>query len=335
VLEAAFVLLECSSPSRRIFIGSHSLPPSLVRRIGPSPWARTPRQPTTRRSVRSGTARVEPPSRPLPLRHVLMPAAPANQRRRRGTRAAPPPAGYWPSPLAPPIVPCCNPLGDDFRDPLHKARAPIKAISHRRAPCPHTEPPLQPPEVLPVNSTSDCLSSQTRAAPHSTRTPCSSCTRLLACPSRRLTRASVPVAAAGQPSASSTLRATPEPTNPSSTFPRAPRSPACSTLLSPTCSLTGLRAATALLLRCRRRRSPVTPRPSYHRQPPRGEPNRLPRRLFATPCSTSPPASSPLPPGARERNQGYGCEDSKTSRDPSAKRFLSLGVLQLKLVTFI
>jgi hypothetical protein len=36
VLEAAFILLESPSPSRRIFIGSHSLPPSLVRRIGPS-----------------------------------------------------------------------------------------------------------------------------------------------------------------------------------------------------------------------------------------------------------------------------------------------------------
>jgi hypothetical protein len=31
-----FILLEFQSPSRRIFIGSHSLPPSLVRRIGPS-----------------------------------------------------------------------------------------------------------------------------------------------------------------------------------------------------------------------------------------------------------------------------------------------------------
>jgi hypothetical protein len=31
-----FVLLKPSSPSRRIFIGSHSLPLSLVRRIGPS-----------------------------------------------------------------------------------------------------------------------------------------------------------------------------------------------------------------------------------------------------------------------------------------------------------
>jgi hypothetical protein len=36
VLEAVFILLEFSSPSRRIFIGSNSLPPSLVRRIGPS-----------------------------------------------------------------------------------------------------------------------------------------------------------------------------------------------------------------------------------------------------------------------------------------------------------
>jgi hypothetical protein len=35
-LKALFILLEFSSPSRRIFIGSHSLPPSLVRRIGPS-----------------------------------------------------------------------------------------------------------------------------------------------------------------------------------------------------------------------------------------------------------------------------------------------------------
>jgi hypothetical protein len=36
VLEAVFILLEFPSPSRRIFIGSHSLPTSLVRRISPS-----------------------------------------------------------------------------------------------------------------------------------------------------------------------------------------------------------------------------------------------------------------------------------------------------------
>jgi hypothetical protein len=41
VLEALFILLEFLSPSRRFFIGSHSLPPSLVRRIGPSPAAPT------------------------------------------------------------------------------------------------------------------------------------------------------------------------------------------------------------------------------------------------------------------------------------------------------
>jgi hypothetical protein len=35
-LEVVFVLLESPSPSRRIFISSHSLPPSLVRCIRPS-----------------------------------------------------------------------------------------------------------------------------------------------------------------------------------------------------------------------------------------------------------------------------------------------------------
>jgi hypothetical protein len=41
VLEVVFILLEFPSPSRRIFIGSHSLSPSLVRRIGPSDEAAT------------------------------------------------------------------------------------------------------------------------------------------------------------------------------------------------------------------------------------------------------------------------------------------------------
>jgi hypothetical protein len=36
VLPSEFILLEFQSAPRRIFIGSHSLPPSLVRRIGPS-----------------------------------------------------------------------------------------------------------------------------------------------------------------------------------------------------------------------------------------------------------------------------------------------------------
>jgi hypothetical protein len=36
VLEVAFILLDSPSPLRRIFISSHSLPPFLVHRIGPS-----------------------------------------------------------------------------------------------------------------------------------------------------------------------------------------------------------------------------------------------------------------------------------------------------------
>jgi hypothetical protein len=52
VLEAAFILLESPSPSRRIFTGSHSLPPSLVRRIGPSHAARS--DPPTPRAQAAG-----------------------------------------------------------------------------------------------------------------------------------------------------------------------------------------------------------------------------------------------------------------------------------------
>jgi hypothetical protein len=70
------------------------------------------------------------------------------------------------------------------------------------------------------------------------------------------------------------------------------------------------------------RRRPL--RPSYHRQALRGEPNRSPPSLVATPCFTSPPAGSPSPPGSREGNRGYGCEYSKTSRDPSTKKILPL-----------
>jgi hypothetical protein len=47
VLEAVFILLEFPSPSRRIFIGLYSLPPSLVRRIGPSKVQHLRRQVTT------------------------------------------------------------------------------------------------------------------------------------------------------------------------------------------------------------------------------------------------------------------------------------------------
>jgi hypothetical protein len=66
-----------------------------------------------------------------------------------------------------------------------------------------TEPPPSAIGALTVNSTPACFCSQTRAAPHSTMTPCSSCACLLNCLSRRLTGASVLAAAAGRPSPSS------------------------------------------------------------------------------------------------------------------------------------
>jgi hypothetical protein len=54
VLEAVFILLEFPSPSRRIFIGSHSLPPSLVRRIGPSATLSTKQARIDKRQVLMG-----------------------------------------------------------------------------------------------------------------------------------------------------------------------------------------------------------------------------------------------------------------------------------------
>jgi hypothetical protein len=152
---------------------------------------------------------------------------------------------------------------------------------------------------------------------------------LLACPSRRLTGASVPAAAAGQPSTSYAPRVIPVPTNRLSTSPKSQ------------CSCRGTRWPVPPL-------SPPDfecPRPRHHRsaaaarrrhlrsihrhQSITGEPNRFPRRVFATPCSTSPPASSPSPPGSREGNRGYGFEELKISRDLNAQRFYPLCVIWL------
>jgi hypothetical protein len=92
VLEAVFVLLESLSPSRKIFIGSHSLPPSLVRRIGPS--SATPRSdaapaPAARRRCQTRAAWHETLT---PCRRALdavtsrshPPASPAPRARARG-----------------------------------------------------------------------------------------------------------------------------------------------------------------------------------------------------------------------------------------------------------
>jgi hypothetical protein len=129
----------------------------------------------------------------------------------------------------------------------------------RSSPRVSTQPPSSAIGALTVNSTPAYFSSQTRATPHSTRIPCSSCTRLLACPSRRLTGASVPAAAAGQPSTSSTPRAIPEPSNHLSTTARSPRSYSHHMLTSSAPVLTGIRVPAAAPPPVRRRHSPTTP----------------------------------------------------------------------------
>jgi hypothetical protein len=93
----------CFEPERLHLMTSRRAAPRRAR----SP--RPPHGPERRGSLPPvGSCAVGPPASnrrpdPLPSRHVLMPAAPSNQRRRRRTRAAPPPAGYWSSPLTPPL----------------------------------------------------------------------------------------------------------------------------------------------------------------------------------------------------------------------------------------
>jgi hypothetical protein len=197
--------------------------------------ARSPRPPLgrERRGSRlpAGPCAMGPPATnrhpdPLPVRHVLTPAAPATQRRRRRTRAAPPSVGNWqPCVAVHPVVPrpcracTASPLALVCKATLNRLELGYKV--GRSSPRASTEPPPSAIGALTVNSTSACFSLQTRVVPHFTRTPYSSCACLLACPSRRLTGASVPAAAAGQPSTSSAPRAIPEPTNRLNTFPRS------------------------------------------------------------------------------------------------------------------
>jgi hypothetical protein len=143
---------------------------------------------------------------------------------------------------------CLNRLELNYKagrsSPGASTEPPPSAVRHRS---PHGE--LHP----------DCFSSQTRAAPHSTRTPCSSCACLLACLSRQLTGASVPAAATGQPSPSSAPRAIPEPTNRISTSPRSQWSCPCHTLTSSAPVLARIWVPAAAPPPVRRRRLPATP----------------------------------------------------------------------------
>jgi hypothetical protein len=130
-----------------------------------------------------------------------------------------------------------------------------------------------------------------------------------------------PAVAAGQPPTSSSPRAIPKPTNRLSLFPRSPRSYPCHTLTSSAPVLAGVRVPAAAPPLVCRRRSPLAGDISgqftaTHRS--RVSPIAIPPRLFATPCLTSPPASSPSPLGVKVKNRGYGCEEFKLSRDQNA-----------------
>jgi hypothetical protein len=182
--------------------------------------ARSPR-PTPLGSERRGSRRpagpcaVEPPFLPAPLAPCAShpwAAVPSYPRRaaqptaRRRTRHTSPP------PLRAVLRPCHNPYPDLV--PLVRKKTSPNHLAHgykagrsflARAPSRRRPPWMPYGELHPA-----CFSSQALAAPHSTRTPSSSCARLLACPSRRLTGVSAPAAAAGQPSMGSAPRSSPE-----------------------------------------------------------------------------------------------------------------------------
>jgi hypothetical protein len=178
-------------------------------------------------------------------------------RRPAGPCAVEPP--FLPSPLAPrashpwaavPLYPRRAAQPTARRHTRHTSSPPLRAVLRPcHGPCPNLVPlvrkktsltalrtaikPAGPPSrehraaavrhgCLMVNPTPACFSSPTRAAPHSFRTPCSSCACLLVCSSRQLTGVVSPAAADGQPSTSSAPRAIPEPTNRLSPFPRSP-----------------------------------------------------------------------------------------------------------------
>jgi hypothetical protein len=201
---------------------SRRVMPRRARSSRPTPRVRTPRQPTTCRSMRRGTA---VPASSLgatclaPMgRSAAVPAP------RRPTNRAP---AYTPHVAAAPFAPYSGHATTHTptwfpwcaRKPsptaLRTAINPVGPSS--RAPSRRCLPWMPYGELHPA-----CFSSQARAAPHSSRTPSTSCARLLACPSHRLTGASAPAAATGQPSTGSAPRSSPEPTNHLNTSPRPP-----------------------------------------------------------------------------------------------------------------
>jgi hypothetical protein len=123
--------------------------------------------------------------------------------------------------------------------------------------------------------------------------------------SRTIAGVRAPAAAAGPPPTSSPLRRSSTPGDLPSIFPRPHGSSQCSTLLSTAPFLTAVRApAVAPPLR---RAPPLAgdfPGRSSSTNQSRVSPIAFPRRLFACPCPTSPPACSPSPSGPRGGTKG-------------------------------
>jgi hypothetical protein len=143
--------------------------------------------------------------------------------------------------------------------------------------------------------------------------------RLLIEPSCTIAGAQAPVAAAGPPPPNSALRRPCEPRQPPSIFPRTHGSFLCSTWLSPVLSLTAVRVSAGALPLA----GDFSGRTTATNQS-LVSPTDDPHSMFTSPCPTSPPASSPPLSGPRGESRGYSCEDFKSSRVCSVKRFFTV-----------
>jgi hypothetical protein len=228
---------------------------------------------------------------PLPMRHASTHAAPTGQLRRRRTRAARPLHGYWPSRLATASRCPCRGRPSPPTQGTHAYKG-VKLASARIAP--GTEPPLPPP-ATPSSSLRPLIPPMC-VAPACLSTPSSYPARLLLRPSRQLAESGLP-----RPPSGSLYRTRASARSPSQwalvASPLGHTEAMCAAYCSagpfplpniapPRLCCPGAAAAAA-------RRRPL--RPSFTLQSLRGEPNRFPRRLFAYPCTPSPPTSSPSP----------------------------------------
>jgi hypothetical protein len=193
---------------------------SRARSPRPTPRVRTPRQPSTCRSMRRSTA---VPARSLGAtcfasmgRSAAVPAP------RRPTNRAP---AYTPHVAAAhsrrtPAMPRSIPGLVSTWCPSHRLNRLVRGYKAgqsflARAPSRRSPPWAPHGELHPA-----CFSSPTHAASHFVGPPCSSCVRLLVCSSCQLAGGIPPAAAAGQSTTSCASRSSPEPTNHLSASPR-------------------------------------------------------------------------------------------------------------------